>query len=116
MLPYLACIVLFLIGVYGIIAKRNLIKIIVGVATIEYAVNAFLVLLSYRTGGRVPIVPEGMSAAEFASKSVDPIPQALILTSIVIGLAVLALMVAVAVRIYDRYGTFDIDQINRLRG
>jgi multicomponent Na+:H+ antiporter subunit C len=116
MLPYLACMIVFLIGLYGIIAKKNIIKIIVGVAAIEYAVNAFLVLLSYRSGGTVPIRPTGVTAEEFAAAGVDPIPQALILTSIVIGLAVLVLMVAVAVRLHDRYGTFDVEQINELRG
>jgi multicomponent Na+:H+ antiporter subunit C len=47
---------------------------------------------------------------------VDPLPQALVLTSIVIGLGVLALMVALCVRLYERYGTFDITEIRRLRG
>ncbi|MDH5662655.1 MAG: sodium:proton antiporter, partial [Elusimicrobiota bacterium] len=47
---------------------------------------------------------------------VDPLPQALILTAIVIGLAVTVLIVSIAVRIYEKYGTFDITKIRRLRG
>jgi multicomponent Na+:H+ antiporter subunit C len=47
---------------------------------------------------------------------VDPLPQALILTSIVIGLGVTALMVAITVRLYEKYKTFDIEEIRRLRG
>ena len=47
---------------------------------------------------------------------VDPLPQALVLTAIVIGLAVTALMVAICLRIYDRYGTFNIAEIRRLKG
>jgi multicomponent Na+:H+ antiporter subunit C len=47
---------------------------------------------------------------------VDPLPQALVLTSIVIGLAVTALLVAIAIRIYEKYGTFDITKIRRLKG
>jgi len=47
---------------------------------------------------------------------VDPLPQALILTSIVIGLGVTALMVAITVRIYEKYKTFDINEIRKLKG
>jgi multicomponent Na+:H+ antiporter subunit C len=47
---------------------------------------------------------------------VDPLPQALVLTSIVIGLGVLALMVALSMRIHERYGTFDIRKIKKLKG
>ena len=52
----------------------------------------------------------------FRKHAVDPIPQALVLTSIVIGVSLTALMVAIAIRIYDRYGTFDLSQIRKLRG
>ena len=52
----------------------------------------------------------------FAGDAVDPLPQALVLTSIVIGLGVLALMVALSIRLYERYGTFDVTMIRRLRG
>jgi multicomponent Na+:H+ antiporter subunit C len=47
---------------------------------------------------------------------VDPIPQALVLTSIVIGLGVTALVISIAIRIYEKYGTFDITKIKRLKG
>jgi multisubunit Na+/H+ antiporter MnhC subunit len=47
---------------------------------------------------------------------VDPLPQALILTAIVIGLGTIALMVSLAVRLYEKYGTFDISEIRRLQG
>jgi multicomponent Na+:H+ antiporter subunit C len=48
--------------------------------------------------------------------SVDPIPQALVLTSIVISLGILALMVSLAIRLYEKYGTFDITKIRKLKG
>ena len=47
---------------------------------------------------------------------VDPLPQALVLTAIVIGLAVTALIASIAVRVYEKYGTFDITKIRRLKG
>jgi len=57
-----------------------------------------------------------MSVRELAEHGVDPLPQALVLTSIVIGLGVLALMVAICLRLYEKYKTFDMSEINRLRG
>jgi multicomponent Na+:H+ antiporter subunit C len=47
---------------------------------------------------------------------VDPLPQAVVLTSIVIGLALMLLLVAMSIRIYEKYHTFDITKINRLKG
>ncbi len=109
---YFLCIVLFLVGLYCILTKKNLIKIIVGLVIIEYAVNLFLVVLGYKTEGHAPIL--NLAVAKWIY--VDPLPQAMVLTAIVIGLAVLALTVAIALRIYERYGTFDITQIRRLKG
>ena len=54
--------------------------------------------------------------ASFINNSVDPLPQALVLTSIVISLGSLALLISICVRIYEKYGTFDITEIRRLKG
>jgi len=112
MTAYLLCLVLFSIGLYCILRKRNLIKIIIGIGIVEYAVNLFFILVGYRTGGRSPI----FARDQVITNMVDPLPQALVLTSIVIGLAVTALLVAIAIRIYEKYGTFDITKINKLKG
>ena len=116
MLPFVLAMLLLGIGVYAITCKKNLIKVIVGVIVIEYAVNLFLLLQGYRTGGGAPILAKGESLQAFAQGAVDPLPQAMILTSIVIGLGVVALMVALALRIHEKYGTFDLSQIRKLRG
>jgi len=97
---------------YCVLRKRNIIKIIIGLGIIEYAVNLFFVLIGYRLHGRAPILAKDQTITNI----VDPIPQALVLTAIVIGLAVTALIVALAIRIYEKYGTFDITKIRRLRG
>jgi len=112
MFVYLSCVVLLLIGLYCVAVKKNLVKIIIGVAIMEYAVNLFLVVLGYRHGGTAPIIQAGLKDPLF----VDPLPQALVLTAIVIGLATTAMMVAIAMRIYDRYGTFDVTKIRKLKG
>jgi len=112
MIIYLLCLVLFSIGIYCILRKRNIIKIIIGIIICEYAVNLFFVLVGYRIQGRSPIHAPGTEITHM----VDPLPQAVVLTSIVIGLASIALLIAIAMRIYEKYGTFDITKIRELRG
>ena len=112
MTAYLLCLVLFSLGIYCTLRKRNLIKIIIGVIIIEYAVNLFFILVAYRVDGRSPIFSPDTEIVNM----VDPLPQALVLTAIVIGLATTALLVAFAIRIYEKYQTFDITKIRELRG
>ena len=83
-----------------------------GLIIIEYAVNLFLILIGYRTQGRAPILAQDQEILNM----VDPLPQALVLTSIVIGLGVTALLISIAIRIYEKYGTFDITKLRKLRG
>ena len=127
MLAYALCFTLLAIGIYAMVAKKNVIKIIVGLAVAEYSVNLFFVILGWRHDGVAPILGNNPTQTEtvdgtvratqfFLSHSVDPLPQALVLTGIVVGLASLALAVAVAMRIYQKYGTFDITEIRKLKG
>ncbi len=110
------CLVLIAVGVYGVLAKTNLVKIILSLLVIEHGVRLMLVAVGYRDGGVPPILAAGSEPAVLAATAVDPLPQALVLTSIVIGLSVLALLVALCVSLYDRYGTFDVIEMRRLRG
>jgi len=112
MMVYLLCLALFCVGLYCVLRRRNIIKIIIGIIIAEYAVNLFFILAAYKMHGRSPIFSE---SAEI-SNMVDPLPHALVLTAIVIGLASTALLVAIAMRIYEKYGTFDITKIRELRG
>jgi len=105
-----------MVGLFGVLTQKNLIKIIVCTAVIEYAVNVFIVLVGYRSRGFAPIVSSPEDLGAFAGGAVDPFPQAMVLTSIVIGLGVLTLLVALALRLYHRYGTYDITEIRKLRG
>lgn len=112
MIPFLACIVLFLIGLYAIVTKRNIIKIVIGFALMEYGINLLFALIGFRHGGIAPIITQ----VDMPRRFVDPVPQALVLTAIVIALGTTALMLAVALRIYNRYKTFDIAEIRKLKG
>ena len=114
---YILCLILFMVGLYGALTQRNLIKIIVGVAIMEYAVNLFLILIGYRGANPVaPIEDAEHTGAAFTAAAVDPFPQAMVLTAIVISLGTLALLVAIALRLYHKYGTYDVTEIRRLRG
>jgi len=113
---YSLCLLLILIGLYGVVVSRQTLKIVISLLIMNHGVHLLLLLIGYRKGGNPPIVDPGSVISEFANGAVDPLPQALVLTSIVIGLGVLALMVALCVRLYERYGTFDITEIRRLRG
>ena len=117
---YLLTFVLLVIGLYVVVAKKNAVKIIVGVLILDYAVNLLLVLIGYRPGragvGVAPILSGRQTPASLAAEGVDPLPQAMVLTSIVIGLGLVALMVAMAVRLHEKYGTFDMNRIRKLKG
>ncbi len=112
MLIYLLGLLLFSVGIYGVVRQRNLIKIIVGIIIAEHAVLLFFILVGYRRNGRAPI----LSPDAVITHMVDPLPQALVLTAIVIGLATTALLIALAMRLYGKYGTYDIAEIRELRG
>jgi len=112
MMIYILCLVLFSVGIYGLLAKRNLIKMIVGLIVAEYAVNLFFILVAYRRNGRAPILSPDLAF----SQMVDPLPQALVLTAIVIGLGTTALLIALAMRLHGKYGTYDVTKIRELRG
>ena len=115
MTTYFLCLILFCVGLYAVIIKKNLIKIIIGIGIMEYAVNLFLILVAFKSDAGFPILSKS-DASKDVLHIVDPLPQALVLTAIVIGLATMALMVAVAIRLYEKYGTFDITEIRRLKG
>jgi len=111
-LPYIAVALFIGLGVYTLMYKKNLIKIAIGVCLIENGVNLFLITLGYRKGAIAPIY----TMAPSGQNMVLPTPQALTLTSIVIGIATTALILSVAMMIYKHYGTLDTDEVRRLRG
>lgn len=112
MIVYLLCFILFLVGLYGIITRRNLIKIAISLSIMEFSTFLFFALIGYIKGGVAPIVDPSDPVKIY----VDPLPQALVLTAIVIGLATTAMMMAVIIRLYKKYGSFDIREIKNLRG
>jgi len=114
-IPFLAVILLIAVGMYAVVFKRNLIKIAIGITVVESGVNLFLITLGYREGGVAPIYTNLPPGVVIPGGMVLPIPQALTLTSIVIGVAILALMLSFIIRIYQYYGTLDSRKVRRLK-
>lgn len=112
MTVYLLCFILFLVGLYGVITRRNLVKIVISLSIMEFSIFLFLALIGYVDGGVVPIADPANPDAKY----VDPLPQAMVLTAIVIGLATIAMLMSVIIRIYRKYKTLDIREIKNLRG
>ena len=96
---------LLAIGVWALSFKDNLIKKVLGLTFITDAVNLTLIAMGYRSDGVVPIIPENMGLVEFAANAAYPLPMALVLTNIVIGVATCALIAGLIVKAYNRLGT-----------
>ena len=109
--PYIAVAILIGLGFYTLIFKKNLIKIAIGITLIENGANLFLITLGYRKGAVAPIYTH----AQERMNMVLPTPQALTLTSIVIGVATTALILSIAMIIYKKYGTINTDEVRRLK-
>lgn len=101
---------LILVGLWGMLTQRNMIRMIIGFSLTDTGVHMVMVSIGYVTGGTAPIINEAVPMAEAASRVVDPVPSALVLTAIVIGLGVTAVMLAYAVRIYKARNTLMIDE------
>jgi len=100
---------LMLIGLWGMMTHRNLLRIIIGFALIGTGINVIMVACGYITGGTAPIIDAALNKMEAVQHSVDPVPSALAVTAIVIGFSVTAVMLAFAIRLYNAKKTLSID-------
>ncbi len=114
-LHYTIAMLLITLGLYCILTKHNLIKIVIGLGVLTNGIHLFLISLGFREGGIAPILTSGISQGQFIAQAVDPIPQAFVLTSIVIDVCVTALALSLAIHIYRQYGTLNPFEIRRLR-
>ncbi|HEY3997695.1 MAG TPA: sodium:proton antiporter [Candidatus Xenobia bacterium] len=117
---YLAAAALFCLGLYAVLTKRNLIKIVMGLSLMESSTYIFLISLAYRRNSTAPVLlspPAKTSVSSLAHGNVaDPVLQNFCLTAIVIGVAVTGVFLAVTVRIVQHYRTLDADKVRELRG
>ncbi len=101
-------IILFGIGFTMLMLHRNLIKKILGMNIMDTAVYLFLAVKGYIRGRMVPIVVDGI---QDVSAYINPVPSGLVLTGIVVSVSTTALMLALTIRLYERYGSLDLDEI-----
>jgi len=111
-LYYIASFGLILIGLYIMLVKKNLIKMIIGLSIIDTGVNILLISMGYLKEGTAPIFSH---KDLLPSRMVDPVPQALVLTAIVIGVAILALALTLTIVLYRHYGTLNVRKIRDLK-
>lgn len=111
---YIGSFVLIALGIYCMVTKKNLLKICMGMGLIDYGVNLLVVSVGFNDGGTAPIF--AISELTRESFFVDPVPQALTLTSIVIGACTTAMTLSLVMMLKKQYGTIKSDEIRRLRG
>lgn len=106
---------LVLIGMWGILRHRNILRIIIGFGLIDTGLHIVMVATGYVTGGTAPIIDAALGIDQAATRAVDPVPSALVVTAIVIGFSVTAIMLAFAIRIHDARKTLSIDALTESR-
>jgi multicomponent Na+:H+ antiporter subunit C len=107
---YFVTIFLMMAGLYIVIARGNLIKKLVGLGIFQTSVYLLYIAPGKVVGGTAPIISESFKLYS------NPLPHVLILTAIVVGVATLALGLALAVRIREAYGSIEEDEILALDG
>lgn len=118
---YLTLIGLIAIAVYGIVKRPNLLKKIIALSILGDTANTFIIFIGFRRGGAtVPVLPTLQPTLTdllwFKETAVDPLPQCLVITAIVINMSVTAFLTALAIQLYRLYGTLDVRKAVRLRG
>ncbi len=112
---YVGAVLLFLMGLYGVVTHRNLLRLLLSLGLMESATFLLLIALGYRAGGAAPIFYEA-NVIPGQTPVVDPIMQALTLTSIVISVVTLAMALSLIIHVARHYRTLDAAHIRDLRG
>lgn len=117
---YLAAATVFCIGLFAILAHRDLVKIVLGLSLMEGSCYLLLVSMAYRERSTAPVLsspPSGQNSQSLVRGRVsDPVLQNFCLTAIVIGVAVTAVFLTVAVRAAQHYRSVDADELTALHG
>lgn len=103
---YWFIILLITIGLYGMIVKKNLVKKLIGLTIFQASIILFYISSSIKAGATVPILSDKINSADVANY-INPLPHALMLTAIVVGVATVGVAFALLVLIYKRYNTLD---------
>jgi len=122
---YAVLFLTMLVAIYGIAVKPNMLKKIIMLSILSDAANVLAVVMGYRANASSPPVypgytfevvdyPSKDAIVSFVNSAVDPIPQVLVVTAIVIGLAVLVFLSSILILIYRKYRTLDVRRLSSL--
>jgi multicomponent Na+:H+ antiporter subunit C len=111
-LPYLLAAWIFLVGLYGIVSSRNLIHVVVCVSVCQSSTYVLLLAVGYRKHGTAPVFAD----VPTSRRVVDPVVQSLTLTDLVVAVAVSALLLSLALKVYDHHGSLDPAEVVELKG
>ena len=113
-LNYWVYIVLLMIGLYAVIAKKNLVKKVIGMNILQTAVILFFISVGVKKDATLPIIEHGSAAENHALQAADymnPLPHVLMLTAIVVAVATLGVALALVIKLYQQYHTLEEDEI-----
>ena len=108
---YWIYVVLILIGFYGMMAKNNLMKKLIGMNIFQWSIILFYISIGSKKGGTVPIIDPSLHPAIRAVDYINPLPHVLMLTAIVVGVATTGIALSLLILIYRKYGTVEEDEI-----
>jgi len=113
---YWAYILLMMIGLYGVLIKKNYMKKIIGMNILQTAVILFYISIGAKKQATIPIIDHGHTLVHTtvqAARFINPLPHVLMLTAIVVAVATLGVALAIAIKIHQQYGTLEEDEILR---
>jgi multicomponent Na+:H+ antiporter subunit C len=111
-LAYAVAAWLLLIGLYGVVSSRNLVHLILCLSVVQASTYVLLLAIGYRAGAKAPVFAD----IPLSTTVVDPVVQSLTLTDVVVEATVTALLLALSLQAYKRFGTVDPDEIVSLTG
>jgi multicomponent Na+:H+ antiporter subunit C len=113
--PYFLSTILIMIGMWGMLAKHNLLKKLIGMNIFQTAIIMLFICSSYKAGSTIPILQAGADAAE--AVYTNPLPHVLMLTAIVVMVATSGVALAILILIHRRYNSLDEKEIlHRMKG
>jgi len=108
-------ILVILVGLWGLLTQKNLIKIVIGFVLFDTGIHIVMVSIGYIKNRTAPIIDSAVDMNNASNLVVDPIPQALVLTAIVIGLGITALMLSYVLKMYQKKKSLDITNYKDLK-
>jgi multisubunit Na+/H+ antiporter MnhC subunit len=111
----IAGFILLIVGLWGIISQKNIIKMIISFSIIDTSIHLLLVAIGYIRNRTAPIIDGAVNKSDAVEQITDPVPQAMVLTAIVIGVGITALLLTYALKLFRQNRSLEINQYNSLK-